>query len=98
MTTGTMRLRELTIRYTVKKDGAGKPVSVGRRVGTPAECAAAFSVVLQDEPSEVFAILCLSTKHRVIAYHEVSRGTLDSTLVHPRYVLPNISAGGRIAR
>jgi hypothetical protein len=34
----------------------------------------------------VFAILCLTTKHRVIAYHEVSRGTLDSTLVHPREV------------
>jgi hypothetical protein len=32
---------------------------------------------LQDEPAEVFAILCLSTKNRVIAYHEVSRGALD---------------------
>jgi DNA repair protein RadC len=32
------------------------------------------------------AILCLTTKHRVIAYHEVSRGTLDATLVHPREV------------
>ncbi len=35
---------------------------------------------------EVFGILCLSTKHRVIAYHEVGRGTLDSVLVHPREV------------
>jgi DNA repair protein RadC len=41
---------------------------------------------LQDQPGEVFAILCLSTKLRVIAYHEVSRGTLDATLVHPREV------------
>ena len=31
-------------------------------------------------------IMCLTTKHRVIAYHEVSRGILDSTLVHPREV------------
>lgn len=86
MTTGMMRLRELTIRYSVKKDGDGKPVRVGTRVGTPGECAAAFSAVLHDEPSEVLAILCLSTKHRVIAYHEVSRGSLDATLVHPREV------------
>ena len=86
MTTGMMRLRELTIRYSVKKDGDGKPVTVCTRVGTPGECAAAFSAVLHDEPSEVFAILCLSTKHRVIAYHEVSRGSLDATLVHPREV------------
>jgi DNA repair protein RadC len=86
MTTGTMRLRELTIRYSVKKDDAGQAVSVGRRVGSPKECAAAFAAVLQDQPSEVFAILCLSTKHRVIGYHEVSRGTLDTALVHPREV------------
>ena len=86
MTTGTMRLRELTIRYSLKSDAEGQPVIVGRRVGTPHECAAALTAVLQDQPSEVFAILCLSTKHRVIAYHEVSRGTLDTALVHPREV------------
>ena len=86
MTTGTMRLRELTIRYTVKKDEAGQAVAVGRRVHSPKECAAAFAAVLEDQPSEVFAILCLSTKDRVIGYHEVSRGTLDTTLVHPREV------------
>jgi hypothetical protein len=60
MTTGTMRLRELTIRYTVKKDDAGQAVAVGRRVGSPKECAATFAAVLQDQPAEVFAILCLS--------------------------------------
>ena len=42
--------------------------------------------LLQDEPAEVFAILCLTTKYRVIAYHEVGRGTLDSVLVNPREV------------
>jgi DNA repair protein RadC len=85
MTTGTMR-RELTIRHTVKKDDARQAVTVGRRVGTPKERAEAFAAVLQNQPSEVFAILCLSTKHLVIGYHEVSRGTLDTALVHPREV------------
>ena len=42
--------------------------------------------LLQDEPAEVFAILCLTTKYQVIAYHEVGRGTLDSVLVTPREV------------
>jgi DNA repair protein RadC len=59
---------------------------VGRNLGNPRETAASLVTMLQDEPSEVFAILCISTKHRVIAYHEVSRGTLDSTLAHPREV------------
>jgi hypothetical protein len=53
--------------------------------------------LLQHEPVEVFAILMLSTKHQVIGYHEVSRGTLDSSLVHPREgfkaaILANASA------
>ena len=84
MQTETMTLRELTVRYSVKKTDAGRPIIVGRAMSTPSESASAVMTVLQDQPGEVFAILCLSTKHRVIAYHEVSRGTLDATLVHPR--------------
>jgi DNA repair protein RadC len=86
MQTQTMKLRELTIRYSVKKDPDGLPVIVGRALTSPRDSAAALVTMLQDEPAEVFAILCLTTKYRVIAYHEVSRGTLDSTLVHPREV------------
>jgi DNA repair protein RadC len=86
MQTDTITLRELTIRYTAKTDAAGEPILVGRRVSTPTDSAAVFTTMLEDEASEVFAILCLSTKHRVLAYHEVSRGCLDSTLVHPREV------------
>lgn len=86
MQTETMKLRELTVRYGVKKDSDGHPVVVGRTLGAPKDAAAAFMATLQDEPAEVFAMICLTTKHRVIAYHEVSRGTLDATLVHPREV------------
>src|SRR5687768_164133 len=86
MQTETMKLRELTVRYSLKKTDAGQPVVIGRVMNTPRESAAALMAVLQDQPTEVFAILCLTTKHGVIAYHEVSRGTLDSTLVHPREV------------
>ena len=81
-----IQLRELTVRYSVKKTDAGDPVVVGRFLKSPRESAALLTRVLADQPTEVFAMLCLSTKHRVIAYHEVSRGTLDSTLVHPREV------------
>ena len=87
MQTGTMRLRELTVRYSVKMTDDGQPVIVGRTMNSPRESASALMTALQDQPGEVFAILCLSTKHRVIAFHEVSRGTLDATLVHPRDVL-----------
>ncbi len=86
MKTNTMRLRELTIRYSVRKDGDGQTVALERALRQPKDAASVFLSLLQDEPSEVFGILCLTTKYRVIAYHEVSRGTLDSALVHPREV------------
>jgi len=86
MQTDSMRLRELTVRYSVKKDDDGRPVVVGRTVASPKDAASVLRTLLQDEPMEVFAIPCLSTKQRLIAYHEVSRGTLDSTPAHPREV------------
>ncbi len=82
----TTRLRELTVRYTLKRNDGGQPVVIGRAATTPRDAAAILVPLLQDEPSEVFAMLCLSTKRRVIAFHEVSRGSLDATLVHPREV------------
>lgn len=86
MQTDSIQLRELTVRYSVKKTDAGESLVVGRALKSPRESAELLMRVLADEPAEVFAMLCLSTKHRVIAFHEVSRGTLDSTLVHPREV------------
>ena len=35
---------------------------------------------------ESFCIIVLDAQHRAIAIHEVTRGTLNSTLVHPREV------------
>ena len=84
MQSDTIRLRELRVRYAVKKDDEGRPIMIGRALTNPSESASLLMTLLQDEPAEVFAILCLTTKHRVIAYHEVSRGTLDAALVTPR--------------
>src|SRR5688500_12836502 len=86
MQTQTTKLRELTVRYSVRRDEQGKPFVIGRSLVRPCDCAGLLMPLLQDEPCEVFGILCLTTKHRLIAYHEVSRGSLDSTLVHPREV------------
>ena len=86
MPTETIRLRELTVRYAVKKDDDGRPVLIGQALRTPRESAAVLMRLLQHEPSEVFAVLLLNTRHHVLAYHEVGRGTLDAVLVTPREV------------
>ena len=86
MRTELARLREMTIRYRPSCSIEGEPVMIGRIISSAADVAPALLTLLHDEPNEVFAILCLTTKLRVIAYHEVSRGTIDATLVHPREV------------
>lgn len=42
--------------------------------------------ILQNEPSEVLGVFCLTTKMRVICYYEVSRGSLSQCSAHPREI------------
>jgi DNA repair protein RadC len=41
---------------------------------------------VEEEAQEVFGILVLNTKNKIAAVHEVSRGTLSASMVHPREV------------
>ena len=86
MRTNTITLRELTLRYAPKRGTEGKALIIGANLSDVRVAAAPFEAIMRDEPCEVFGMLCLSTKNRVIAYHEVSRGTLDATLDHLREV------------
>lgn len=81
----TTQLRELTIRYTVRTDVTAT-WQADRRVSSPTDCAEMLGALLRDQPCEVFLVLLLSTRHHVLAFHEVSRGSLDATIVHPREV------------
>jgi DNA repair protein RadC len=77
-----MYVRELLIRYqptTSRFDGR-------KRLDTPRELVQAVTPFIADECVEVFAIACLNTKQHLLCVHEVSRGSLDSTIVHPREV------------
>lgn len=41
---------------------------------------------LSDRPHEVFCALYLDNRHRVLAFEELFRGTIDGASVHPREV------------
>jgi DNA repair protein RadC len=47
---------------------------------------------LRDRPYEVFCCLYLDNRHRLIAFEELFRGTLDSASVHPREVVRQVMA------
>jgi DNA repair protein RadC len=49
-------------------------------------CKQRFSRLILDRLQEEFHIVTLNTKNHVIDTHQVSKGTLDASLVHPREV------------
>jgi DNA repair protein RadC len=77
-----MRIRELTIHYTPRVGTSG----ARRQIRTAPEAAALLGPIA-GETVEVFEVVLLDTKHRLIAVHRCARGTLDACLVHPRDVL-----------
>ncbi len=71
------RVRELVCAYRPLRDLNGLVVSVSTLVlNTPRTAAGALAPLLRDEPVEVFAVVCLSTRQRLL-----SRGTRASTPV-----------------
>jgi DNA repair protein RadC len=47
---------------------------------------------LRDRPYEVFCCLHLNTRHQLIAFEELFRGTIDGASVHPREVVKSALA------
>lgn len=89
-----MRLRELQITYRPMAGAASGP---RRRLTTPAGTAELLRPLLEDEAIEVFGALLLNTKHEPLAWHVLSRGTLDATLVHPREMIKAACLGNAAA-
>jgi DNA repair protein RadC len=58
-----------------------------RPLGNPRESGSYLSAKLRHLPYEVFGCLFLDNRHRVLAFEELFRGTIDSANVHPREVV-----------
>ena len=62
-------------------------LSKGRALTEPKQVFSHLQTLLQYHEYEVFALLLLDSKHRVIAVREIFRGTLDAASVYPREVV-----------
>src|SRR5690606_27560016 len=56
------------------------------RIRSAADAYALMHLRLRDLPHEEFHVILLSTQNEVIRALQVTRGTLDASLVHPREV------------
>ncbi|MEL6868986.1 MAG: DNA repair protein RadC [Pseudomonadota bacterium] len=60
---------------------------VGDVLASPSDTECFLRAKLRDLPHEVFAVIFLDTRHRVLAFEELFRGTIDGTSVYPREVV-----------
>ena len=72
---------ELSRRHYAEEMQAGPPLS------NPRATREFLRAQLRDRDHEVFCCLFLDNRHRVIAFDEVFRGTIDGASVHPRDVV-----------
>lgn len=64
-----------------------KRLAKGRTVNTPTEVKQHIRTLMHDKEHEVFAVLLLDNKHRVIGFHELFTGTIDAAAIYPREVV-----------
>jgi DNA repair protein RadC len=59
----------------------------GNALTSPQDTQRYLMMRMRDYPQEVFSCLFLDNKHRVIAFEEMFRGTIDSASVYPREIV-----------
>ena len=65
----------------------GEQLQRGEALGGSEQTRRYLSARLRDYPHEVFACLFLDNRHRVLAFEELFRGTIDGANVYPREVV-----------
>ncbi len=73
--------RECCCRYLQEK------LRPGKHIGSPRDSTNFLLARLRDRPHEVFCCMFLDNRHRVLAFDELFRGTIDNTAVYPREVV-----------
>jgi DNA repair protein RadC len=64
-----------------------EPLRIGGALNEPESTRSFLIAQLRDRPYEVFCCLFLDSRHRLIAFEEIFRGTIDGASVHPREVI-----------
>lgn len=76
------QVRELVYAYRPARDAEGRVLRVPSLIlSDPRAVARVSHALLAGQPVEVFAVACLSARHRLLAWHLVARGTRDGAAI-----------------
>jgi DNA repair protein RadC len=84
---GPARVAILKAAVELSRRHFGEALRLGPALAGPEATRAFLLAQLRDRPYEVFCCLYLDGRHRLIAFEELFRGTIDRAGVHPREVL-----------
>lgn len=83
---GPAKLASLRAAFEIGSRLARTPLVPGEKLQSPEQVYARFGAQLRHERQELFYVLLMDSRHRLIRHVEVSRGSLNQSLVHPREV------------
>jgi DNA repair protein RadC len=84
---GLARYATLQAALELAKRHLRESLKLGSLLATPDVMRRFLIAQLRDRPYEVFCVLYLDSRHRLIAFEELFRGTTDNAQVHTREVL-----------
>ena len=84
---GPARAARLAAALELGRRYLAAPADPRQALAAPLDAARYLSARLLDLPHEVFCCLFLDTRHRLIRYEELFRGTIDGATVYPREVV-----------
>lgn len=84
---GSASRRRLAACLELGRRNLERSAPPGKLLSSPEEAAACFTARLADLPHEVFACVFMDTRHRIICFEPLFRGTLDGAPIYPREVL-----------
>lgn len=84
---GPAKRARLIAALELARRALGEQLRERPMLGNPRESGDYLRARLRDLPYEVFACLFLDNRHRVLAFEELFRGTVDGASVHPREVV-----------
>jgi DNA repair protein RadC len=89
---GTARYSTLQAALELTRRHYQQLMMVGPALANPRATREFLRARLRDLPHEVFCCVYLDNRHRVIAFEELFRGTIDGASVHPREVVKHALA------
>jgi len=84
---GSAKFAQLQAVLEMGRRHLDEPLVRGAPLLSPGQTERFLRTRLRDYPYEVFAVIFLDTRHRVLAFEELFRGTIDGASVHPREIV-----------